>query len=148
MPNHASEGDIGSTRADENIGTKNLKTIFFSYIMSKALRFIRLMNVGDRTESRFVVLALQSLPILMSFAFLVFLTMYVYAIIGLELWSTKYHVSGEHDEVPRYSYTAFASFENFERAMFLVMQLLSTSNWHEVFLAAQRTQEEYMSAAA
>ena len=76
------------------------------------------------------------------------LVMYIYAIVGMELFSGNYPNGALPAEPLAWAgYTdlyAYANFESFGNAMLLLFQLVSTSNWHELYLTGRTTLHEQM----
>ena len=103
------------------------------------------------TESRdaianiFATLLLQSMPILTSFFIIIFLTIYVYIVVGMEIWeNTDLAAQGGDARMEEY-YGLYANFGSAGASTLLMLQMLVSSNWHEVMLAAERALEVKLS---
>ena len=86
--------------------------------MFRAARLIKLLNYGGEMRTLLFVFlkALKSLPHVM---FLVMLTFYIYAIIGMQIFGK---VEADPDNSPDYVITRYNNFESFQNAMILLFR--------------------------
>ncbi|KAL5266763.1 hypothetical protein ACHWQZ_G003966 [Mnemiopsis leidyi] len=96
--------------------------------MFRAARLIKLLNYGGEMRTLLFVFlkALKSLPHVM---FLVMLTFYIYAIIGMQIFGK---VIADPDNNPDYVITRYNNFESFENAMILLFRCSTGEAWHAI----------------
>ena len=102
-------------------------------LLSKVLRILRIMTIGKKESNHFLLLLFRILPTSLTFLVLTFLVCCVYAYIGIEVFSNF-----NEGDYMNSDYYHFASFSNFSAALLLMFQVLTTSNWHEIMLEANR----------
>lgn len=105
----------------------------FVCMLSKVLRVLRLTTIGKKESNQFLLLLFRILPTSLTFLVLTFLVCCVYAYIGIEIF-TKFN----QGNFLQNDYYEFASFSNFSKALMLMFQVLTMSNWHEIMLEADR----------
>ena len=105
-------------------GISNLRVFQDNFMISRlvkmfrAARLIKLLNYGGEMRTLLFVFlkALKSLPHVM---FLVMLTFYIYAIIGMQIFGK---VEADPDNNPDYVITRYNNFESFQNAMILLFR--------------------------
>ena len=116
--------------------------------LAKVLRIVRLFTINKKDSNQFILLLFQSMPHMLSLVMFLVLTTYIYAIVGMELFSGKFPngevpgdpaLWGEYDD-----YHLFASFDTLGKSMLLLVQLLTTSGWHEIFFKGRQALRSQM----
>ena len=117
-------------------------------VLSTILRIVRLITINKEDSNQFLLLLFQAMPHMLALLMFLGLVMYIYAIVGMELFSGNYPNGVlPADPLAWAGYTdlyAYANFESFGNAMLLLFQLVSTSNWHELYLTGRTTLHEQM----
>lgn len=65
------------------------------------------------------------------YASVIFLFRYVYAVIGMEAFHT-YRISSDTPSSDYFQYNCGLGFKDFRCSLYIMFQLLTTSNWHEI----------------
>ena len=116
--------------------------------LAKVLRIVRLFTINKRDSNQFILLLFQSMPHMLSLVMFLVLTTYIYAIVGMEMFSGKFP-NGELPSDPALwaeydDYHNFASFDTLGKSMLLLVQLLTTSGWHEIFFTGRQALRDQM----
>ncbi len=116
--------------------------------LAKVLRIVRLFTINKKDSNQFILLLFQSMPHMLSLVMFLVLTTYIYAIVGMEMFSGKFP-NGELPSDPALwasydDYHNFASFDTLGKSMLLLVQLLTTSGWHEIFFTGRQALRDQM----
>uniref|UniRef100_A0A7S3G9W4 EF-hand domain-containing protein n=1 Tax=Palpitomonas bilix TaxID=652834 RepID=A0A7S3G9W4_9EUKA len=96
---------------------------------SRSARFLRLFTLqGNRSSKMLLTVLFQAIPTISSMMGDMMLILYIYSIVGLELFNSSYRIPYPRDVHD------FMSFENWSDSLLLLFQMLSGSNWHELMM--------------